>query len=1036
MAAPAAANDGQFLWETLIQLNYALLDEGLPHQRRQLVQDTLGTLTGQVVNLWLPGDPPLTADSLMQQVQQTGRPATDPETGRQAIPVRHRKTHTLLAIVAGYFGILPPAVLEAVMAQAELAFAARPPNARTEQWLTIADVSRALASELDLDRLLQQLADMLNARFGYPFVHIFVLHPGRQRVELAAGYGPYAWHSRDKLSIHLERGGIIPRTVKNKTPILANNVYQNHDFIPITFPGVEIRAELTVPIIYGDEVLGVFDVESEDFDAFDEDDVWLLETLASHVAIAMRNALLYRSERWRRKAADSLRQIAGRVRARETLDNTLQAILQELASLIPLSFVAIWLREEAGYRLKSAYGLTSRPPETLSTQSWFDRIVETGDCLNRAAGDPVVPGAEAFPSNHDALGAVLKVDDNTLGVLVLVDQEPGRFGDESRRLAEIFASQAAIVIENTELYHKAKQQAWVSTALLQVAEATRNLQTLPEILQAVTRLSALIVGVEACAVLLYDESSDTHLMQTVYSDQSVLRRRLQNLTIDNTSLLAVQLAVQKEPVVTGCQPQQTLVQPPLDWGEEYHRLVWLPLLSQGVLSGVMMMVVDAAFEVSPQRLGVMAGIAYQTASAVQTVRLLEAQQEEAYVSAALLQVAEIVVAPGELIDVLEAIVRITPILTGVSHCLVMLVAADDSVTLAAAHGFARHITLPDLTSGDFPLLFEALAVNQPQNLLSRQQLPPVLQEHLPAATLDGVILPLSVKQEQIGALVVLDEAQQGALTGRRRDLVMGIAYQVALAVDNARLVLERVYRERLARDVDLARDLQASFMPQTLPELPGWDVATFWKMAQDVGGDFFDLVVLSPERLLIIIADVADKGLPAALFMARTSSMVRTTALEYDQPAAILSRLNQLILPDAHGGMFVSLFCAVLNTRTGQFSYASAGHNPPLLMRRDGTPLYLQAQGMVLGVIENPIFEQKQLDLHPGDGILCYTDGLIDSFNEHDELFGDVRLQSELTRLWVRPANETVTELYQAVRAFAHPNPQFDDFTLVLLKKL
>ncbi len=906
-----------------------------------------------------------------------------------------------------------------------------------EQLRAIAEVSRAIVSELDLDNLLQLVANLLHERFGYPFVHIFVVHPGRCWIEFKAGVGLYATHIRRELSFDLhDDSGIIPWVARTGQAALVNNVHADSHFRPLSPPGIDIKSELTVPLSFGDEVLGVFDIESESFDAFTADDLWLLETLAANIAIALRNAILFRSERWRRQAADSLREIAGVVRAKETLDNTLKAILQQLNVILPMTFAAIWLKTDDGFRFKIGCGLKADPPPTTVTHPWFDDIVAADAALVRRPEDPPSPLAEQFPPTHSAVGAALTVDEDVLGVLVLAHRQANRFGHEARRLLEIFAGQAAVVIQNTELYHKAQQQAWVSTALLQVAEATRNLRGLNEILAAVTRISPIIAGVRATAIWLKPPAAEVFQCVAAYGFGPAQQTVLEGAPLSAQTLLVIRLAILKQPVVVSPQNADVRLPPelaPLFGGQN---LLFLPLLSQGDLNGLMMMLLRPEQIFSTEHLRILSGIAHQTASAIQTAQLVEARQAEAWVSTALLQVAQVVALQSDLSEVLDTVARLTPMLTGVSQCLVFVYNGVEC-TLSALRGF-RLPGLPlTMDLRDFAPLQAALTDGQPHPLQQLVDLPPVLRPYFSAPRFQGIILPLNVKGSVVGALMVVDQQPpaHSALAARRRDILTGIAYHIALAIDNARLYAERARQQQFERELQLAREIQASFIPDELPAPPGWELASFWRMAREVGGDFFDIIPLSGQRLLIIIADVADKGLPAALFMARTSSLVRAVALDLDQPAQILARVNQLLAESARQGMFVTAFCAVLYLENGRLDYASAGHNPPIVVRQSTRTETLRANGIVLAVLDTADFEQKSAQLEPGDGVLFYTDGVTEAFNAQDDMFGAERLLAALRANWSMAAVALVDSLYQTVFDFTRPHPQSDDFTLLLLKR-
>src|SRR5512134_2067737 len=164
----------------------------------------------------------------------------------------------------------------------------------------------------------------------------------------------------------------------------------------------------------------------------------------------------------------------------------------------------------------------------------------------------------------------------------------------------------------------------------------------------------------------------------------------------------------------------------------------------------------------------------------------------------------------------------------------------------------------------------------------------------------------------------------------------GSVKEAALAIQNDLLQRAMVARERLETEVQLARQIQKTFLPEELPQFTGWDLAARWKTARQVGGDFYDVFNLPNNCLGLFIADVADKGVPAALFIALTRTLVRAAVLENISPADALRRVNELLLPDTKQGMFVTAVYAVLDMGTNELTYVNAGHNPPLWIRQDG----------------------------------------------------------------------------------------------------
>ena len=194
-------------------------------------------------------------------------------------------------------------------------------------------------------------------------------------------------------------------------------------------------------------------------------------------------------------------------------------------------------------------------------------------------------------------------------------------------------------------------------------------------------------------------------------------------------------------------------------------------------------------------------------------------------------------------------------------------------------------------------------------------------------------VPISIKNDLFGVMLI-EEAENGRrFRSRRIEIINGIAQQAALAIQNDLLQQEMVVRERLETEVQLARQIQQTFIPQSLPTHEAWQFAARWRTARQVGGDFYDVIELPNNKLGLFIADVADKGMPAALFMALTRTLVRAAVNEMHSPVDVLRRVNDQLLPDTRQGMFVTAVYGVLDMESGEFTFVNAGHNPPFWVK-------------------------------------------------------------------------------------------------------
>ncbi|HEY4721233.1 MAG TPA: GAF domain-containing SpoIIE family protein phosphatase, partial [Anaerolineae bacterium] len=299
-----------------------------------------------------------------------------------------------------------------------------------------------------------------------------------------------------------------------------------------------------------------------------------------------------------------------------------------------------------------------------------------------------------------------------------------------------------------------------------------------------------------------------------------------------------------------------------------------------------------------------------------------------------------------------------------------------------------------------------------------------------------IALPLRARGEVVGTLLIDRGADDLLINQRRLNILIGIAGQAAVAIENVQLQAELATRKLLEKELDLAREIQKSFLPECCPGIPGFDLSAYWRSARRVGGDFYDFMRLANGHWGLVIADVADKGVPAALFMALSRTLMRATAMSGRAPADALHRTNELIIADARSDLFVTVFYGVLDPRRATFTYANAGHNPPIWFNaRSGETKYLSVHGIALGVVPEVNLTDNRIALDSGDVVALYTDGLTEALNYQGEEFGVERLEHIIRAHSEQSAEEIVAAIQLAVEAFVGEELPFDDLTLVVVKR-
>lgn len=924
------------------------------------------------------------------------------------------------------------AILEAQIYTAE--------RRRAEQLAAIARVSRTVTSTLELDDLLDEVLDLVSERenFGYKRAHIFLAQEDRLVFRAGIGKGAARW-SVEGLAHALDGPGLIAKAGRTGQAVSVGDTALHSEYIP--GPSLEdTRSEMAAPMMMAGRLLGVFDVQSEQVDAFTEEDAQTLQTLADTLAVAVRNARLFEVERRRRRLAEILREVSAALTATLHLDNVFDLILSGLARVLSYNAASILLVNEAGELVLRASRGAPEAIKALGT-TLNVRLFPRGETFPATVDFSHVDqlgdyhALLALPEPHACLGAILALRGEHLGYLAVDRVGAGRFSAEEIELITAFASQAAVAIENARLYNAQLEQAWMSTTLLQVAEATARAPELNEVLDTVARLTPRLVGVEQCAILA-PEGEDFVL--AAYHSANPDLTEIEDEVYCRFTLAEwpqfAEMVGSGQPVVIAPDDSDNSMP------EVLHDLfdgvtILLPMLAKKRVMGALVVgQTPGENPFTPHRIRLLSGIANQASLAIESAALHQSQQEEGWVSTALLQVAEAVVRQPTLEEGLETVARLIPMLIGIEKVAIFrrnnetgLFRASQVMGLsrAAAAAFAES----EVTPGDLGIDIANESASPNFEL--------TLPVHLAQAFESQVCMawPLWARGELLGALVV----EQVAALGRRLSILNGIAQQLTMALENARLAREVAIQQRTERELEVARDIQASFLPQTSPQPPGWEVCALWQAARQVGGDFYDFIPLPPgegrERWGIAIADVADKGVPAALYMALSRTLLRTVAISRIFPAATLTRLNQLIMADARSEQFVTVFYGMWEPDTGRFVYATGGHNPPVWVKGGDSARTLPGRGAAVGVFPDIEYQEQEITLQPGDSLFLYTDGLIDAINAEKKEFGLHRVIEVVNQTRRESAQTMLQVMDLSVQAHVGAMEAFDDLTMVVIRR-
>ncbi len=855
---------------------------------------------------------------------------------------------------------------------------------------------------------------------------------------VARGHGIVNWirHSKQALLVHdfereLNDLPAKPRYVSDSPP----------------------RAAIFIPLIQGEECIGVMAAQSSTPNRFDRDDMRRLTILANQASAAIAHTRLYQKERSRAAHLELVGQIGLEISRSQNLQELFDLVVKLTQETFDFHLVSIYQIDEENGSLHIQSSSSADLLQHSMVLSAGQGLVGTAVANQRTiVSNDIQQDQRYIRQSNDQedktcseMAIPLIVDGDVLGVLDVQSPQTGVFTDVEQMTLEALAAETAIAINKIQQLAWQREQAWQSTAQLQVAEAIGQSNQLDELTTAVTRLTPMLLGTQFCAILTWHEEWEQYNLAAIYSihtDASTRPTQTQFNIGDWSSLDAVHVG--QETLTTERQPEW--LRPIWDKCEpRINKITIHPLNTPNQILGVLLVdeneQLNDNFRTRQSRDELLDNIAHQTANALETIHLRTAQQEEAWVNTALFQVAAAVNSLTVLEDILDTITRMIPLLVGVQSCIVLIWDEERGLFHAGpSYGIG------EMERGLFETLeidqseFQALTKKQIGNLVSTGdyygiQLPDWMVKVL--HTQSAYLFPLNARGNLVGSLIVGASGENGyLLSSRRLNILTGVAHQAATAVVNHQLYKEAARRSQLEQELAVAREIQESLIPSGSPNIPGCNVASYWQAARQVSGDFYDFLPLGNGRWGIVIADVSDKGVPAALFMALSRTILRTIAFNRDDPASALIRANQIIDKDTQTDLFVTVFYAILDTTNSTICYANGGHNPPVMLHKNGEISLLKTAGIALGVLPDIEVESQLQPFNPGDTLILYTDGITEAINEDYDEFGLKRLSLVVKNHVNEDADQIVHHITETIAQHTGDTPQFDDMTMVVIKNV
>lgn len=927
---------------------------------------------------------------------------------------------------------------------------------RLNQLNLVREVSAQIANTLSVTELANRVTELIQQTFHYYYVAIFTVHERSTSMRFRSSATALRKGRRKaKVALEVEIGqGLVGQAAAGGERILVPDVqkdprYRYTDILP------ETRSEVVFPLKIEDRVLGVLDVQSDQLNAFHPNDLLILEALADTIARAVEGARLYSDLRRRAEQLTLISEVSKSVSS--SLD--LRTLMSNVAALIHDRFGyshvqlftvhpnrrVIGFQAGSGKRSKDLAGYMLSLDDAEGIIPW---VAREGKAIlaNDVKKDKRYRPSPLPPHNTNSEVCVpLIYDAQVVGILDIQSDKRNSFTEDDLLIFEAVADNIAIAVHNADLYRSEQWRRQVGDSLREVAGLISADVGVDDVLEAILAELDRNLPVDISAIWLM-EDNELYLAACHNCDEDLLEQTLYN---SPDAYAALEDALYSEnPLIRKPTDPLWITGLTAGFNQDYSALA-VPLRLGDQPLGVVTLAHNTPGRYGHEAQAMTTTFASYAAVAIENARLFDAAQEQAYASAALLQVAQAIVSLNDLDEILGTIIRIMPILVGVQRAALYEWDKDkDIFRPSQEYGLSEEDAISfwnrAFVSGEFAFLdacrgatgMLACQLDEARGLSAWLTVDMSQDVNLgnPNALLFAV--PIAVRDDLYGVMII-EEATGGLrFRARRLEIITGIAQQAALAIQNDLLQREMVVRERLETEVQLARQIQKTFLPETLPTFENWELAARWKTARQVGGDFYDVFDLPNNCLGLFIADVADKGVPAALFMALTRTLVRAAVIESDSPADAMKRVNDLLIPDTRQGMFVTAVYAVLDMNNNELTYVNAGHNPPLWVKQNGEIERLTRTAIALGVVIGEPVEQRTIKLESGDQVFLYTDGLTESFNNENIFYGEERLTDALITNQCSSAHEMIEVVEKSLLDFVQDMPAADDLTMLVLRRV
>ncbi|MBD3401588.1 SpoIIE family protein phosphatase [candidate division GN15 bacterium] len=568
--------------------------------------------------------------------------------------------------------------------------------------------------------------------------------------------------------------------------------------------------------------------------------------------------------------------------------------------------------------------------------------------------------------------------------------------------------------------------------LLEAARTFNSTQDYEELMASVLRLAITAVNCEAALVFRVDQKRPDvkiRLLHREWDKPMVYRHEIEQSC-------AGRVVREYEPIIVNQVEGDDRVDETITGQSDIdlRSLMAVPLIGKGQMIGVVEVINKIDGDFAPVDLDILTGLNNQMAVAIDNAHLVRELQREALERQLLYDVSMRLAAGLELDEVLESILQSIRRVVNYDVGGIFLIDPDnndiDSIfTVGYDKGVDHqlHLKMGQGLVGHVAKTGEGIIVGDVS------QNPHYVSAN--ASSRSEIVAPIKIDTRVIG-VINLESDTLHAYDEHSLTLINAFAAHAAISLERARLHESMIAGKKLEEQLNVARTIQETFLPAAPPSIRGYDIRGSNVSSGQVGGDYFDYIRIVDSQYGLTVADVSGKGVPAALIMASFRASLIAEIRNNYSIRTICQKVNTLLVESLDPGRYVTGVYGVLDSANNIFTYANCGHNLPFLLRADGSVQYLAEGGPVLGVTPHGVFEEQALFLQPGDLIVMYTDGVTEVFSEDGEEFGLDRLIEVVRGCHNKKSQEIEKIIHDTVRSFAARTHTFDDFTLMIIKRL